>query len=83
MAKYYYDTHVHTDESSACGKVPGRQAARLYKAAGYQGIVITDHYTRKYFRSAPAGPGTKSSTLFWPGTGRPAGKGKRSASRSF
>jgi predicted metal-dependent phosphoesterase TrpH len=51
MAKYYYDTHVHTDESSACGKVPGRQAARLYKAAGYQGIVITDHYTRKYFRS--------------------------------
>ena len=51
MAKCYYDTHVHTDESSACGKIPGRQAARLYKAAGYHGIVVTDHYTRKYFRS--------------------------------
>ncbi|NLY88585.1 MAG: PHP domain-containing protein [Firmicutes bacterium] len=50
MTRYCYDTHVHTGESSACGRIPGRQAARLYKAAGYHGIVITDHYTRKFFR---------------------------------
>ena len=49
MTRYYYDTHVHTEESSACGKIAGRQAALLYKAAGYHGIVITDHYTRKFF----------------------------------
>ena len=50
MTRFYYDTHVHTDERSACGRIPGRKAVRLYKAAGYDGIVITDHYTRKYFR---------------------------------
>lgn len=55
MTRYYYDTHVHTQETSACGKIAGRRAARLYKAAGYHGIVITDHYTRKFFRPrAPA-----------------------------
>lgn len=50
MNEYYYDTHVHTSESSLCGKVTGQQVARLYKAAGYHGIVITDHYTRNFFR---------------------------------
>src|SRR5690554_2326661 len=50
MTEYYYDTHVHTGESSLCGKVTGKQIARLYKAAGYHGIVITDHYTRKFLR---------------------------------
>lgn len=50
MTGYYYDTHVHTSESSPCGKVKGQQVARLYKAAGYHGIVITDHYTRNFFR---------------------------------
>ena len=81
MAKYFYDTHVHTDESSACGKVPGRQAARLYKAAGYQGIVITDHYTRKLPQLRQQDLGRKAR-LFCAGTGGPPGR-KRSASRSF
>lgn len=51
MTRYYYDTHVHTKESSACGRVAGRQAVRLYKAAGYDGIIITDHYTRRFFHN--------------------------------
>lgn len=38
------DTHVHTDESSSCGKIPGAEVARLYAEAGYDAIVITDHY---------------------------------------
>ncbi len=37
------DFHVHTDEVSPCGKVPAREMVRLYKAAGYDAIVITDH----------------------------------------
>jgi len=38
------DTHVHTLESSGCGRVPGADMARLYYDAGFDGIIITDHF---------------------------------------
>lgn len=44
MAEYKYETHLHTSEGSACGRVPGAQQADLYKAMGYTGIVVTDHF---------------------------------------
>ncbi len=44
MNYYRYDTHVHTSEVSSCGKVPAETVVKLYKKAGYQGIIITDHY---------------------------------------
>lgn len=37
------DLHVHTSEVSGCGKVPAAEMARLYREAGYDAIVITDH----------------------------------------
>ena len=43
MAEYLYDPHVHTAEVSACGRVPAREMVRLYRDAGYTGIVVTDH----------------------------------------
>ena len=49
--RYRFDTHVHTSETSACGKVSGRDVAWCYRAAGYQGIMITDHYHKAYFDS--------------------------------
>lgn len=42
--RYLYETHLHTSESSACGKCPGADMARCYKEAGYSGIIITDHF---------------------------------------
>lgn len=51
MNSYKYDTHVHTSETSPCGRVPGTMGARMYKEAGYHGIVITDHYFNEYFSS--------------------------------
>jgi predicted metal-dependent phosphoesterase TrpH len=50
---YLLDTHVHTDEVSPCGKVPARKLVNLYKEAGYDGIVITDHYYRGFFEKMP------------------------------
>ncbi len=50
MELYRFDTHVHTAEVSPCGKVPAREVVHLYKEAGYDGIVITDHYTAGLFR---------------------------------
>lgn len=46
---YKYETHFHTAETSICGRVPARQAVRLYHRAGYTGIVVTDHYYRGFF----------------------------------
>lgn len=41
---YLIDTHVHTAESSNCGRVPAEKQVEYYKGAGYSGIVITDHF---------------------------------------
>lgn len=43
------DTHVHTSESSRCGKLSARDTVDLYKQCGYDAIVITDHYQGPVF----------------------------------
>lgn len=40
---YLYETHMHTSEGSKCGKNSGAEMARAYKAAGYTGVIVTDH----------------------------------------
>lgn len=37
------DTHVHTSEVSPCGKVPAQEMMRMYKDAGYDLVIVTDH----------------------------------------
>lgn len=54
---YKYDVHVHTSEVSPCGKVSAYEAVRLYKEAGYTGILITDHYFKRFFE--------KYESLIW------------------
>lgn len=44
--KYRYETHLHTMESSLCGKISGADHPAFYKARGYHGIMITDHFYR-------------------------------------
>lgn len=53
MKPFRIDLHVHTREASPCGHVKGRLVADLYKKAGYDGIVITDHYSKDFFRKLP------------------------------
>ncbi|HHV97486.1 MAG TPA: PHP domain-containing protein [Clostridiaceae bacterium] len=55
MNKYKYDIHVHTSETSRCGKIEATEVVRLYKEAGYSGIVITDHYYKDYFDAIASG----------------------------
>ena len=38
------DLHVHTKEVSICGHMPAEEVAAMYKAAGYDCIVITNHF---------------------------------------
>jgi hypothetical protein len=53
MRKYRYETHLHTDESSHCARVPAAEAVRMYRNEGYAGIIVTDHYFRGYFDMQP------------------------------
>ena len=44
MSMYKFELHLHTDESSGCGKVPAKDAVALYMENGYDGFVVTDHF---------------------------------------
>jgi len=39
------DPHIHTSETSPCAAVPGAIMANQCKQAGYDAIIITDHYS--------------------------------------
>ncbi len=41
---FYVQMHIHTAETSACGQASGAEIARACKDAGYDMIVITDHF---------------------------------------
>jgi len=38
------ETHMHTSQSSACGRGTPEEMAEAYKKAGYDGIIVTDHF---------------------------------------
>lgn len=40
------DLHVHSSEVSMCGKLTAAQTVEMYKAAGFDAIVLTNHYNR-------------------------------------
>ena len=41
---YKIETHMHTSQGSACAVSTGEEMARAHKAAGYDAIIITDHF---------------------------------------
>ena len=47
---FIYETHAHTAEVSRCGRVPAADVVRRYVDVGYDGIVITDHFSRATFQ---------------------------------
>ncbi len=38
------ETHLHTKESSACASGTGAEMVRAHRAAGYDAIIVTDHF---------------------------------------
>jgi len=44
MKGYLYETHLHTSEASACGKVRGADYVDFMKSRGYSGMIVTDHF---------------------------------------
>ncbi len=46
------ETHLHTTVISPCGRVAPEQIVARYHEAGYDGIIVTDHYQLEAFRFA-------------------------------
>jgi len=44
MGLFCYETHLHTSEASACAISSAVEHVRSYKEAGYEGIIVTDHF---------------------------------------
>lgn len=56
MTEWCYDLHVHTAEVSVCGHLTAHEVVRLSAAAGYAGLVITDHYYDGFFQKQAGKP---------------------------
>lgn len=57
--KYKYEVHMHTVQSSACGKTDGRDYIAKFKELGYTGMIITDHFFRGNTRPSRSLPWTE------------------------
>jgi len=44
LDSYLYETHMHTAEVSDCASATAAEQVRFYKAKGYAGVIITDHF---------------------------------------
>jgi hypothetical protein len=53
MTTLLTETHIHTNIGSSCGKVSPAEIPWLYKNAGYDAIVITDHYAEETITTYP------------------------------
>ncbi len=42
---YRYELHCHTSEGSGCSRISAKEMVDYYLELGYDGIVITDHFT--------------------------------------
>ena len=64
---FLYETHMHTCQGSACGKATGKEQARVYKEAGFTGIIITDHFFGGNTAVNRELPWEERVDLFWKG----------------
>ena len=49
---YFYELHLHTSETSRCGRSTAREMVAVYKEKGFTGLVVTDHFVNGYSWSA-------------------------------
>ncbi len=79
------ETHLHTVHVSHCGHMEAAEIVSLYKAAGYDALIVTDHYNRTtfdYLGIDPASPGSKTHA-FLDGYRRVREEGERQGIRVF
>ncbi len=47
---YKTETHIHTSPISSCSRIAPREMVRLYKEAGYDTLLISDHFAAHHFK---------------------------------
>lgn len=47
MSELKFEMHFHTDETSPCGQVLAKDGIKIYQEAGYDGVVVTDHFNER------------------------------------
>lgn len=61
---YKLELHCHSQEVSACSTCPAPQLIDLYRAAGYSGIVSTNHINRGTYKDREDWPWEKKAAHF-------------------
>ena len=61
---FLYETHVHTSSVSACAVSTGAEQVYVYKAMGYTGIIVTDHFFTGNIRYTSASRWDKKLDFF-------------------
>lgn len=51
MTMFKTETHMHTAETSPCGKVSAVEMIKQYYDAGYKTLFVSDHFYKRYFDS--------------------------------
>ena len=49
--KYKYELHCHTGNVSSCAVIDAADLVKMYREAGYSGLVVTDHYNIHTFKN--------------------------------
>jgi len=83
MNLYKIDTHVHTAEVSACGKIKAKDLVQMYRDSGYYGVIITDHYCSEYFHSLRAKNWEEKVDSYLTGYRNALGEGKKVGLKVF
>lgn len=82
---YKIELHMHTKYSSGCGQMSAEDLIAGYKDAGYDAVVVTDHYNRDTYAMKnidPAAPGDRLSP-FLEGYYRVREEGEKQGIRVF
>lgn len=77
------ELHFHTSESSPCGRVSAKKGMAMYKEAGYDGIVVTDHFSRDVHGRRDGREWKRVVDLFLKGYGQAKKEGEKLGLRVY
>ena len=64
---YKTETHMHVSEVSPCARLSAREMITLYHQAGYQTVMVSDHFYRGYFDNLGDLPWEEKVNMFLKG----------------
>ena len=62
VSEYKLEMHLHTKGNSPCGHTPPSEIIKVYKEAGYDGVVCTNHFNRYLYENYLEGKNAAEKT---------------------